>query len=221
MQHILRENGLSIAMFGLFFIFLVGQSITGHKEYNQDLQEHNQPSISFVEYSRSGHFIEAVFENWESEFLQMAAYVLLTIFLRQKGSPESKKLQGEEPVDADPRKPRKSKRAPWPVHRGGLILRFYENSLGIALLLLFIFSFALHMAGGVREYNQEQIEHGEQVVSVIQYLSGSRFWFESFQNWQSEFLSIGVLIILSVFLRQRGSPESKPVDHPHSETGGG
>lgn len=221
MQRILRENGLSIAMFGLFFIFLVAQSITGHREYNQDLQEHKQLRISYAEYIRSGHFIEAVFENWESEFLQMAAFVLLTILLRQKGSPESKKLDGEEPVDADPRMSRQGKKAPWPVHRGGLILKFYENSLGIALLLLFIFSFALHMAGGVREYNQEQIEHGVQRVSVIEYVSTSRFWFESFQNWQSEFLSIGVLIVLSIFLRQKKSPESKAVGHPHSETGKG
>jgi hypothetical protein len=219
MKRILYENSLSLVMLGLFFVFLVGQSITGHREHNQELKEHNKPGVTYIEYGRSGHFIEAVFENWESEFLQMAAYVLLTIFLRQKGSPESKKLEGKEPVDAAPRKLLKSKDAPWPVRRGGLILRFYENSLGIALVLLFIFSFGLHMIGGVKIYNQEQIEHGALPVSLMEYVTGSRFWFESFQNWQSEFLSIGILIILSVYLRQKGSPESKPVDHPHDETG--
>ncbi len=221
MRRTLRENGLSITLFALFFFSLMGQIITGHHEYNQDQQEHGQPSVGYVEYLKSGHFIEAVFENWESEFLQMGAYVVLTVFLYQKGSSESKKIDTLEDVDVDPRGFQQQEDAPWPVRRGGLILKLYENSLGIALFLLFLLSFALHAVGGVEEYNQDQVEHGAATLSLIQYLGSSRFWFESFQNWQSEFLSIGMMVVLSIFLRQRGSPESKPVASPHSETGKG
>jgi hypothetical protein len=172
------------------------------------------------EYLRSGHFIESVFENWESEFLQMAAFVLLTAFLYQRGSPESRELEGNPDLDRDPRKD-KRKDSPWPVFRGGLVLTFYEHSLSISLFLLFAVSFFLHAAGGAREYNQDQLEHGAggNPLTTFDYLGTSRFWFESFQNWQSEFLSVGALIVLSIFLRERGSPESKPVAAPHSETG--
>jgi hypothetical protein len=220
MQRIWRENGLSITMFALFFIFLLGQSITGLSEHNQEQQEHGQPQIGYGEYLTSGHFIEAVFENWESEFLQMAAYVVLTAFLFQKGSSESKDPdKKEEEVDKSAEEEKVRKDSPWPVKQGGWVLKLYENSLSIALLLLFITSFALHALGGADEYSKEQLEHGGQAVTTLQYLGTSRFWFESFQNWQSEFLSVGTLIVLTIFLRQRGSPESKPVAAPHYETG--
>jgi hypothetical protein len=207
-------------MLGLFCISLAGQSIAGVLEYNQDQRAHGQPTVDFFAYLTTGHFVEAVFENWESEFLQMGAYVLLTAFQVQKGSPESKGLDGPQSVDADPRSARGRAGAPWPVRRGGLALTLYEYSLTLALFLLFALSFALHAAGGAREYSMKQREHGELAVSVIEYLGTARFWFESFQNWQSEFLSIGVLVLLSIFLRQRDSPESKPVAAPHGQTGG-
>ncbi|HEX8494504.1 MAG TPA: DUF6766 family protein [Pyrinomonadaceae bacterium] len=219
MRRILRENGLSIVLFLLFFFSLVGQTLTGHKEYNDDQQEHGQPTASFGEYLTSGHFVEATFENWESEFLQMAAYVVFTIFLYQKGSSESKKPDAVERVDLISKQARKEKDTPWPVRRGGFILKLYENSLALAFVLLFLASFLLHAYGGVQEYNQDQLEHGGQAVSMMQYMGTSRFWFESFQNWQSEFFSIGLMVVLSIFLRQKGSPESKPVDSPHSDTG--
>ncbi|HLA13947.1 MAG TPA: DUF6766 family protein [Gemmatimonadaceae bacterium] len=218
MRSWLRNNGLSIAMFSLFAFSLVGQVLAGHRVHNDDQQEHGQPAVQLGEYLTSGHFVEAVFENWESEFLQMAAFVLLTAYLYQKGSPESRKLEGEPDLDKHPRKSKK-KESPWPVHRGGLALTLYSHSLSIALFLLFAVSFLLHAAGGVREYNQEQLEHGSEPVAMLAYIGTSRFWFESFQNWQSEFLSVGVLIVLSVFLRERHSPESKPVADPHDETG--
>lgn len=175
MRRILRENGLSLVMFGLFFISMLGQIITGHQDYNQELKDHKQPQIGYVKYLGSGHFIEAVFENWESEFLQMGLYVLLTAFLRQKGSPESKKLEGEEAVDAEPTRAEQNKNAPWPVRRGGLALKLYENSLSLALFLLFFVSFALHAVGGAKEYSQEQVQHGEQPVSAIEYVVTSHF----------------------------------------------
>jgi Domain of unknown function (DUF6766) len=156
---------------------------------------------------------KASFSRWE-------CYVRLTVFLHQKGSPESKKLKGEEPVDADPRRSRQNKNSPWLVRRGGLLLKLYENSLSLALFSLFLLSFAVHAARGVKEYNQEQAEHGAQPVSVVTYLGTSRFWFESFQNWQREFLSIGDVDRVVLFLGQKGSPQSKPVDHLHGDTGG-
>lgn len=219
MRKWLRNNGLSIAMFLLFAISLVGQVATGHRVHNADQLEHGQPSVQLSEYLRSGHLVEAMFENWESEFLQMSAFVVLTAYLYQKGSPESRKLEGEPDLDKHPRRSKK-KDSPWPVHRGGLLLELYSHSLSIALFSLFAVSFLLHAAGGAREYGQEQLEHGDNSpISMFGYMGTSRFWFESFQNWQSEFLSVGVLIVLSVFLRERHSPESKPVADPHHETG--
>ena len=220
MRKILRENGLAI-IFGLFFfVFLAGQAAAGMYAHNEEQQEHGQPAVGLVEYLTSSHFLEATMENWESEFLQMFAFVGLTAFLVQKGSAESKKPDEEEPIDRDPHKSRNKKDAPWPVRKGGLILNLYENSLSLAFLLLFLISFTLHAVGGAEEYNQSAREHGSsEVVSTLGYMGTSRFWFESFQNWQSEFLAVGAMVVLSIFLRQRGSPESKPVDSPHSETG--
>ena len=221
MRKIWRENSLSIVTLGLFLLFWVGMSFVGYLDYSSDQEEHSAAMISYGEYLTTGAFWEATAENWESEFLQMGLFVLLTVALRQKGSPESKPLEGEDEVDADPRKKRERLRhdAPWPVRRGGLALRLYENSLTIALLALFVLSFVAHGVSGADMYNQEQLQHGQQPVSVLQYMTGQRFWFESLQNWQSEFMAIGALVVLSIFLRQRGSSESKPVAAPHYETG--
>ena len=219
MRRILYENSLSLVFLSLFLLALVGQSLTGHRQYNEERQEHGQPALPYGHYLRTGHFWEAVSENWESEFLQMGIYVLLTAFLRQKGSPESKRLTGEEAVDRDPRFVTPHPDAPWPVRRGGIVLTLYAHSLTLALLLLFGVCFALHAVSGVREYNAEQLAHGGAPASALGYMGTATFWFESLQNWQSEFLSLAVMILLAIFLRQRGSPESKPVDHPHGETG--
>ena len=220
MKKVLRQNGLSIVLFFLFLVFIVGQSLSGMYHYNNEQQEHGQPTVDFVGYLATPHFMEATMENWESEFLQMFFFVVLTAFLFQKGSAESKKLDEEEPVDRDPRKSRNKKDAPWPVRKGGPILTLYEYSLSLALLLLFLMSFTFHAMSGAREYNENQREHGQyEEVTTLEYMGTSQFWFESFQNWQSEFLSVGAMVVLSIFLRQRGSPESKPVDSPHSQTG--
>src|SRR5215213_8914821 len=150
MRRFLRENGLSIAMFGLFFIFVAAQSVAGLLDYNSTEEEHGRPPVGYVEYLASGDFVEAVFENWESEFLQMGLYVILTAFLFQKGSAESKDPEEEDPVDTDPGGSRQRADAPWPVRKGGLALKLYENSLSMALLALFALSFALHAIGGAR-----------------------------------------------------------------------
>jgi hypothetical protein len=141
----------------------------------------------------------------------------MTIFLYQKGSSESKDPDGKEPVDKEPN-PRK-KDAPWPVKQGGLIGEVYKHSLTIVLTLLFLLSFFAHWYGSLKDYNQEQMLKGESSETAMQYLGNSRLWFESFQNWESEFLSVFAIVVLSIFLRQKGSPQSKPVDAPDSETG--
>ncbi len=222
MKTILRNNGLSLVLFVLFLVFLVGQSLTGWRNHNNELQAEGEPPVALSEYLRSGAFVEVTMENWESEFLQMTAYVVLTVFLFQKGSAESKPPDGgEQPVDRDPRLYADKKDAPAPVRHGGLQLRVYENSLGLALLTLFLISFGLHAVGGSADCNEELARQGKEQLTVLQYMGSARFWFESLQNWQSEFLAIWTMVVLSIFLRQRGSPESKPVDAPHSETGSG
>ena len=163
--------------------------------------------------------MEATMENWESEFLQMGIYVMLTACLFQKGSAESKKLDGEEAVDRDPRLSKNKKNAPWPVRKGGFVLKVYERSLSLALILLFVMCFTLHAVSGARLYSEKQVRNGEKAVSTLQYMATSHFWFESFQNWQSEFLSVAAIVFLTIYLRQKGSPESKPVDAPHKQTG--
>jgi len=220
MRRALHDNALSLTMFGLFLILLVAQSITGYRVNNNENQEHHQPPESYTEYLTSGDFAEATFENWESEFLQMGAYVLFTAWLIQKGSPESRSPDGEE-ADQDPRQERDNPEAPGPVHRCGLALTLYENSLSLALLGLFVLSFVFHALGGHAQYNQQQLEHGQATVSLWGFVTSSEFWFQSMQNWQSEFLAVAVLVVLGIFLRQRGSPESKPVAAPHAQTGTG
>lgn len=214
-----RNHGLSIVLLGFFFAFWVGQMIVGRLEYNEEREERGLPTLAVREYLQSSHFWEATGENWESEFLQMSAYVLFTAFLFQKGSSESKDPDEESAQDKDPRTERTKPDAPWPVRRGGWILRLYENSLTLAFAALFLGSAALHAAGGRRLYNEEQIALGKETVSFVGYLETSRFWFESLQNWQSEFLAMSAMVILSIFLRQRGSPESKPVAAGMWETG--
>ncbi len=218
MRHFLRNNGLSIALLTLFLVCQIGLSVVGLRHENAELADHAQPAIGYAEYVTSGGFLEATMENWESEFLQMFAYVILTALLIQKGSAESKSPDEDEEVDHDPRLARNRDR-PWPVKQGGLVLRIYEHSLSIALFLLFAASFYLHARGGARDYSEEQLLHGGATVTTIEYLATSRFWFESLQNWQSEFFSVWLLIVLTIWLRQRGSPESKPVAAGHSKTG--
>jgi hypothetical protein len=214
-----KEHGLLLANVGLFVVFFGGMVISGANTYSEDQLTHGQPAVTIAEYLGTGAFLEATFENWESEFLQMGMYVILTVFLFQKGSSESKPMGRKAPQDQDPRDATVKATTPWPVRRGGWVLKLYEHSLSIMFLLLFLAAFALHAIGGSDEYNSEQQSHGQPQVTVLGYLATSRFWFESFQNWQSEFLAVAVLVGASVYLREKGSPESKPVAEPHYETG--
>lgn len=214
----LRDNALSVSMFGAFLVFLVLQSVFGWQTHNQELAGYGAPQISWLAYLSSGHFLEAVFENWESEFLQMGGYVLLTAYLVQRGSAESKPLEQTDRPEDDER--RAEPESPWPVRAGGLPLVVYRNSLSIALLLIFAGSFLGHLFAGTAEYNQQQaLQSGAPPIGVWEFLGTSDFWFQSMQNWQSEFLAVGTLIVLSIFLREHASPESKPVTVEHAHTG--
>ncbi|MEV7634421.1 DUF6766 family protein [Pseudarthrobacter enclensis] len=214
-----KEHGLLLANVALFLAFFGGMILSGAASYSEDQQAHGEPAVTVFQFLATGEFLEATFENWESEFLQMAMYVVLTIFLFQKGSSESKPMGKKAPQDEDPRDAAISKATPWPVRRGGVALAFYNHSLSILLFALFLASFTMHGVGGTEAYNEDQQSHGQPTVTFLQYLGTSRFWFESFQNWQSEFLAVAVLVGPSVYLRQKGSPESKPVAEPHYDTG--
>lgn len=210
------RNSLTIVFTTLFLVTLGAQAITGWHQHNTELQELGTSQLTFTTYLVSGHFVSATFENFESEFLQMSLYVVLTIGLRQKGSAESKKIDEAEEVD---REPKATKDAPWPVRKGGWILKLYSMSLSICFAVLFLFSWAMHLYGSLKSHNAEQAAKHLPLDNIYTYLGQSEFWFETFQNWQSEFLSVAAIVFLTIYLRQKGSPESKPVDAPNFETG--
>lgn len=215
----IRDRALTLVLMLMFLVSLVGQLMTGHFEYNATREEHGEAPLILSDYLATGHPWEALFENWESEFLQMAVFVLLTTVLIQKGSPESRRPGAKELVDVDPRDFAGNPDAPWPVRRGGWVLRLYEHSLGLAFVALFLVSFVGHALGGYAVYASEEVLHRQPRPMLSDYLVSSEFWFQSFQNWQSEFLAIASMVWLAVYLRQRWSPESKPVHAPHDETG--
>lgn len=215
----LRDNGLTITLAAATAATLIGMLLTGLSVYNDELAQHHQPLVTLGGYVLSGHFLSAVFENWESEFLQMSAYVVLTAFLFQRGSAESRDPDGSAEQDEDPARHRNDPNAPLPVRLGGVPRTLYSYSLGIVLFLLFVLSFALHLQESAVAEAAEALRHGQPAPTLWQHLGGAKFWFESFQNWQSEFLSTAVIVVLSIFLRFRGSPESKPVAAPHTQTG--
>jgi hypothetical protein len=215
----LRDNGLCVVTLLLFMVATVGQIASGLAAHNQELVEQGRAALGLGAYLASGHFIEALFENWESEFLQMGVFVWLSAQLVQKGSAESRPIDEPFEGDEDPRKHQDDPQAPWPVRRGGWALWLYERSLVLAFLSMFLLSFALHAIGGRLRENEQRAAHGLPEESLSEFVRSSQFWFESFQNWQSEFLAMFSVIALTIFLRQRGSPQSKPVASPHSETG--
>lgn len=214
-KHFLYRNSLSLVFIFLFILSFIAQIYFGWKEQLAEYIEHGL-TLSFLQYMQTGHFISATFENFQSEFLQMALYVILTIFLRQIGSAESKKLEGKEEVDQEPVP---APTAPMPVKKGGWLLSIYKHSLSIAFVVLFVISWTMHLYGSFKAKLEENFLMGQPRLTLWDYLREPTFWFETFQNWQSEFLSVASIVVLSIFLRQQGSPESKPVDSPHMKTG--
>ena len=218
MTKFFKDNGLTIVLMLLFLGSLVGQWLTGVRFENQQLMEHGEAPISAVAFLRDATFLSTVFENWESEFLQMAMYVILTAVLFQRGSAESEDPDAK-PRDATLNRKTRNPAAPAPLRAGPTARWLYAHSLGLTLLILFVLSFSLHWFFSAKQAAEEAALHGETVEPLWAYLASPQLWFESFQNWQSEFLSAAVLVVLSVWLRQKNSPESKPVTAPHDQTG--
>ena len=219
-KSLFRRNGLSIVLLVIFLACWTGQAVAGRADFNSDLTEHGRPPVRFVPYLLTSHFWQATAENWESEFLQMGMFVVLTKHLFQKGSSESKDPDdNDSSVDEDPNEHRGDADAPWPVRHGGWALAVYQRSLSIAFFAMFAASVGLHLWAGSLSYRVEQVLDGQPRPTLGDYFLGGRFWFESMQNWQSEFLSILAMVVGSIYLRERCSPESKPVATPHHENG--
>jgi hypothetical protein len=220
-RRFLRENSLSIFFGILFLASLLGQSIAGWKKYNQELLEHDDPLISWGRFLYSSEFGAAVLENWQSEFLQFFTFILATIWFVQRGSNESKKLD-EVGLESD-RKQRvggwAAPNSPWLARTRGFLHQLYANSLLIVMGLIFIASWFGQSVTAWTVYNSEQVDHDQSAVGWLKYLTTPDFWERSLQNWQSEFLAVGTMAVFTIYLRQRGSPESKPVGAPHDETG--
>jgi hypothetical protein len=208
-----RENSLSLFFFAIFLAALIGQAIAGHDLFNQDQLDHEEPTIGFWRYLSSSQFAQAVTENWQSEYLQFALFALATVWLLQKGSPESKELDqaGLESDEKQKVGKHADEHSPRWAKAGGIRAAIYGNSLIIVMAIIFFASWFAQSVSGWTVFNDEQSAHGEPVVSWWSYAGSSDFWEATLQNWQSEFLAVGSFAVLAVYLRQRGSPESKPV----------
>jgi hypothetical protein len=217
-----RDNSLSLFFLVIFLAALAGQAIAGHSLYNQEQVSHGDSAISLWRYLSTSHFGQAVTENWQSEYLQFALFATATVWLLQRGSPESKEMDkaGLE-SDEEQKVDRHARRgSPLWARVGGLRTALYSNSLIIVMALIFAGSWFAQSVTGWTEFNQEQATHHEAPVSWWSYVGSSNFWEATFQNWQSEFLAVGSFAVLAIFLRQRGSPESKPVGAPTTDATG-
>jgi hypothetical protein len=218
----LRDNSLSLAFLALFLLAVLGQSLAGVRVYNEEELAHGGEAISYGRYLYSSHFGQALLENWQSEYLQFALFVLATIWLVQRGSNESKPLEdiGREP-DAKQKLGRHATQGSpaWARYEAGVRRWLYSNSLLLVMAAIFFGSWAAQSVTGWTLYNQEARDHGEATVAWVGYVTSADFWEDSLQNWQSEFLAVGSMAAFTIYLRQRGSPESKPVGSRHDETG--
>ena len=221
MKKALRNNGLSL-FFGLIFLLaLLGQALTGHALFNEEQLASGMEEISFAQYLTSSNFAVDVSENWQSEYLQFLLYIAATIWLVQKGSPESKELN-ETGLESDKEQlvgEYSNAKSPKWARVSGWRRTLYSNSLVLTMGLIFILSWLVQSIAGNSNYNQEQIQNFLQPVSWPEYIVSPEFWNRTLQNWQSEFLAVGSMVVLSIYLRQRGSPESKPVGSAHDDTG--
>jgi hypothetical protein len=220
-KRFLRENSLSLVFGALFLLVLIGQAFAGHADYNQrQLAEGLQP-ISIGRYVSSASFAVDVAENWQSEYLQFFLFIFLTVWLVQKGSPESKQLDqvGRESEQDQKIGSYADDDSPKWARAHGWRLTLFSNSLGLVMGLLFLLSWLVQSIAGVAAYNEELLGNLEDPVSWAQYLSDADFWNRTLQNWQSELLAVASMAVLAIYLRQRGSPESKPVGSSHSATG--
>jgi Domain of unknown function (DUF6766) len=220
-RRFLRDNSLGLFFGVLFLGALVGQAIAGHIAYNQDQIAHGEHAISLGRYVTSSSFANAVAENWQSEYLQFMLFMLATVWLLQRGSPESKELDkaGRESDEDQKIGPNAPPDAPKWARAGDWRTAVYSNSLLVVMSAIFIGSWFAQSVTGWTEFNQTQAEHHERAVSWLGYLGQADFWEATLQNWQSEFLAVGSFAVFAIYLRQRGSPESKPVGAAHDSTG--
>jgi hypothetical protein len=221
MRRFLRDNSLSIVFLLLFLAALTGQALAGHADFNEEQVRHGDPEISLSRYLVSSEFGNAVMENWQSEYLQFTLFILLTVWLLQRGSPESKELDkaGRESDEKQKVGPHAQRNSPGWAKVEGLRRTLYENSLLIVMGTIWLGSWFAQSVTGMTVYNSERLDHQMSAVGWFQYLGTADFWEATLENWQSEFLAVGSMAILAVYLRQRGSPESKPVGAPHAATG--
>jgi hypothetical protein len=217
----LRNNSLSVFFGVLFLVAVSAQSVAGQHAYNIEQAEHGSPTISYTRYLTSSDFGQAVMENWQSEFLQFTVFILATIWLIQRGSNESKKPEeaGLEPDQKQMIGPYAQRNSPRWAKVGGFRTWVFSNSLVLVMTAIFFASWFAQSATGWTKYNEEQRDHHEPAVSWGGYVTSPSFWEDTMQNWQSEFLAVGTMAAFTIYLRQRGSPESKPVGAPHTETG--
>jgi hypothetical protein len=220
-RRFLKENSLSIVFLLLFLAALVAQAIAGHADFNEDQDRHGDPRISLARYLVSSSYGVAVMENWQSEYLQFTLFVLLTVWLLQRGSPESKELDkaGLESDQEQKVGGYAQQNSPRWAKVEGIRRTLYENSLVLVMGAIWIGTWLAQSFTGVVEYNSQRLDHHQDPVGWSHYLTTADFWERTLQNWQSEFLAVGSMAILAVYLRQRGSPESKPVGAPHGATG--
>jgi hypothetical protein len=221
LRRFLRENSLSLLFLVLFLLAFFGQSISGWKSHNQEQLEHGAAALSWGAYVVSPAFGSAVLENWQSEYLQFALFILATIWLFQKGSNESKPYEdlGREDDQRQKLGPHAPTAAPRWARAKGWRQTIYSNSLLLVMGAIFFASWVGQSLSSWREFNNEQAQHGGASISWTRFLTEPTFWEQTLQNWQSEFLAVGTIVVFSIYLRQRGSPESKPVGSPHTETG--
>jgi len=220
MRRYLRDNGLSIAFGAIFLLALVGQAFAGNADFNNRQLANGGAPIGFVDYILSSDYAVDVSENWQSEYLQFFLFVMATIWLVQRGSPESKSLDdiGLESDEKQRVGRFATEQSPAWVRAGGWRTAVYSRSLGLVMAGLFLLSWLAQSVAGRSAFNAERLADLEDPVSWGGYVLSADFWNRSLQNWQSEFLAVGSMVVLSVYLRQRGSPESKPVGAPHTAT---
>jgi hypothetical protein len=221
MRTFLRQNSLSLFFLAIFLASLFGQAVAGNARYNNDQRAHHGSGISLGRYVTSSTFARETAENWQSEFLQFSVFTLATIWFIQRGSPESKP-EDEAGLETDEQQKigrHATKDSPLWARVGGLRTAIYSNSLMILMTIIFLGSLFAQSVSGWSEYNADQLEHTQPELSYWGYVGSADFWDNALQNWQSEFLAIGSFAVFTIYLRQRGSPESKPVGAPHDATG--
>jgi hypothetical protein len=221
MRRFLRENSLSLAFGALFLASLAGQAIAGWHQLNDELFADGLHQLTLGAYLTSASFAVDVTENWQSEYLQFLLYVMLTVWLVQRGSPESKPLEdaGQESDEVQRVGEYARPDSPKLARAGGLRTLFYSRSLGIVMGTIFLLSWLVQSVAGWATYNETRLQQLRDPITWVSYLAHSDFWARTLQNWQSEFLAVGSMAVLSIYLRQRGSPESKPVGASHDTTG--